>query len=372
MTEPDVASSDATNIQLRIERDGDDYVLNGRKWWTTERHAPALPDHDRDGQDPAPTAPIHKQQSQILVPIDTPGVTIVREPAGVRLRATRTATAKSTSTTCACPPRNLIAGEGDGFMIAQARLGPGRHPPLHARDRRGRAGAGGDVQARRLARHLRAADRDARQRPGLDRRVAHRDRDGAPADAEGGVDDGHGRQPPRAHRDLRDQGRRAERRAEGARPRDPGARRRRRLRRTSASPPPTRTCARCASPTVPTRSTSSRSPAASSRPTCPARLEAGTAPTGSPTVDLSSSRTNRVSTRCPGSCACARPGSRGAREEARRVMTRHARLVLQMMLCCAVALCVAPAAQASFGVTKENFEAGTCEARACKYSKLSR
>ncbi len=161
-------------------------------------------------------------------------------------------------------------------MIAQARLGPGPHPPLHARDRRRRARARGDVRARRLARHVRPAARDARQRPGLDRRVAHRNRDGAAAHAEGGLADGHGRQPPRAHRDLRDQGGRAERRAEGPRPRDPGPRRRRRLATTSGSPPPTRTCARCASPTAPTRCTSSRSPGASSRHTSRARGSAAT------------------------------------------------------------------------------------------------
>jgi len=124
MTEPDVASSDATNIQLRIERDGDEYVLNGRKWWTSNAMHPhckimiVMGKTTTDG-------PIHKQQSQILVPMDTPGVTIVRDlmvfgyndqegHAEVDFKDVRV------------PVSNLIAGEGDGFMIAQARLGPGR------------------------------------------------------------------------------------------------------------------------------------------------------------------------------------------------------------------------------------------------------
>ncbi len=124
MTEPDVASSDATNIQLRIERDGDQYVLNGRKWWTSNAMHPhcriliVMGKTTTDG-------PIHKQQSQILVPLDTPGVSIVRDlmvfgyndqegHAEVEFKDVRV------------PVSNLIAGEGDGFMIAQARLGPGR------------------------------------------------------------------------------------------------------------------------------------------------------------------------------------------------------------------------------------------------------
>src|SRR5665213_2523530 len=124
MTEPDVASSDATNIQLRIERDGDEYVLNGRKWWTSNAMHPHCRIMIVMGKTTT-EGPIHKQQSQILVPIDTPGVSIVRDlmvfgyndqegHAEVDFKDVRV------------PVSNLIAGEGDGFMIAQARLGPGR------------------------------------------------------------------------------------------------------------------------------------------------------------------------------------------------------------------------------------------------------
>jgi acyl-CoA dehydrogenase len=124
MTEPDVASSDARNIEMRIERDGDEYVLNGRKWWTSgamrERCAIFIVMGKTD-----PDASSYKQQSMILVPRDTPGLTIVRnlrvfgydDPEGhaeLRFEDVRV------------PAANLIAGEGDGFMIAQARLGPGR------------------------------------------------------------------------------------------------------------------------------------------------------------------------------------------------------------------------------------------------------
>jgi acyl-CoA dehydrogenase len=124
MTEPDVASSDATNIQLRIERDGDEYVLNGRKWWTTNVTHPhcrimiVMGKTTTDG-------PIHKQQSQILVPVDTPGVTILRD-----LRVfgynDQDGHGEVDFADVRVPVSNLIAGEGDGFMIAQARLGPGR------------------------------------------------------------------------------------------------------------------------------------------------------------------------------------------------------------------------------------------------------
>ena len=126
MTEPDVASSDATNIATRIDRDGDEYVITGTKWWSTGALRPECkfsivmgvtnPDADR-----------HKRQSMILVPLDTPGITIRRSTTvygyddgphgghgeihfdGVRV-----------------PAANLLGGEGDGFALAQARLGPGR------------------------------------------------------------------------------------------------------------------------------------------------------------------------------------------------------------------------------------------------------
>jgi acyl-CoA dehydrogenase len=124
MTEPDVASSDATNIQLRIERDGDEYVLNGRKWWTTNAMHPncrimiVMGKTQTDG-------PIHKQQSQILVPMDTPGVTVVRE-LSVFGYTDQDGHGEVDFSDVRVPASNLVAGEGDGFMIAQARLGPGR------------------------------------------------------------------------------------------------------------------------------------------------------------------------------------------------------------------------------------------------------
>ena len=126
MTEPDVASSDATNISTRIERDGDDYVVNGRKWWITGAMNPDAQILIVMGKTD-PTADRHRQQSQILVPRDTPGLTIERgmEVFGYDDRD-HGGHAELEFRDVRVPATNLIGGEGDGFAIAQARLGPGR------------------------------------------------------------------------------------------------------------------------------------------------------------------------------------------------------------------------------------------------------
>ncbi|MET8048232.1 acyl-CoA dehydrogenase family protein [Streptosporangium sp. NPDC005286] len=126
MTEPDVASSDATNISTRIERDGDSYVVNGHKWWITGAMNPNAEIFIVMGKtDPA--ADRHRQQSMILVPRDTPGVTVRR---GMHVLGyddhDHGGHAEITFDDVRVPAENLIGGEGDGFAIAQARLGGGR------------------------------------------------------------------------------------------------------------------------------------------------------------------------------------------------------------------------------------------------------
>lgn len=124
MTEPAVASSDATNIQLRMDRDGDDYVLNGRKWWTSNalhKNCKVLIVMGKTDT----SAATHRQQSMMVVPIDAPGVTVQR---GLPVFGyqDREGHAEVLFENVRVPRTALLAGEGDGFMISQARLGPGR------------------------------------------------------------------------------------------------------------------------------------------------------------------------------------------------------------------------------------------------------
>ncbi len=125
MTEPNVASSDATNIQARIERDGDEYVVNGRKWWSTgagnRRCKIAIFMGKTD-----PSAPRHEQQSMILIPLDTPGVAIERTLSVFGYDEAPHGHAEILFEDVRVPAENILWGEGKGFRIAQGRLGPGR------------------------------------------------------------------------------------------------------------------------------------------------------------------------------------------------------------------------------------------------------
>ena len=173
MTEPAVASSDATNIQMHIKREGDDYVINGRKWWSSGAGDPRCKIYIVMGKTNPDHASRHSQQSMVLVPAGTQGHQDPAPPDGVRLRRR-----------AARPHGNRVQGRARAGVEHPARrrarlrdrAGPprtGPHPPLHALDRPGRARAGEDVQARDAAHGVRPhggrAGRDAR----TNRRGAH-------------------------------------------------------------------------------------------------------------------------------------------------------------------------------------------------------
>ncbi len=220
MTEPAVASSDATNIETRIEKDGDHYVINGRKWWSSGVGDPRCKIAILMGKTDPKTAR-HAQQSQILVPLDTPGIKVEKMLPVFGYDDAPHGHAQVLLENVRVPAENILLGEGRGFEIAQGRLGPGRIH--HCMRTIGKAEEALEKMVKRLSSRFDLGTAHCRG--------PHRYRDESPAVPQGRRHDGQGRQQDRAARDRHDQGGRTQHGAEDHRQRHSGVRRRRCFRR---------------------------------------------------------------------------------------------------------------------------------------------
>jgi hypothetical protein len=222
MTEPEVAGSDPKLLRTTAVRDGDHYVINGHKWFSSGAHGAAfaivMAKTNPENENP------HLRFSQIIVPTDTPGFRIER---GIPVMGDDdNHHAEIRYEDCRVPVTNRLGEEGLGFVIAQERLGPGRIPPLHAVARDGTARLRDDVPLRQRARGLRLYARAQGERPGLGRRGARRHPGRASPDAPRRVEDRHRRGKAARGKRSRSSSSSAPRAPRRRRPRDPGARRR--------------------------------------------------------------------------------------------------------------------------------------------------
>ena len=287
MTEPAVASSDATNIETRIERDGDHYVINGRKWWSSGVGDPRCKIAILMGKTD-PKAARHQQQSQILVPLDTPGITVEKLLPVFGFDDAPHGHAQVLLENVRVPASNILLGEGRGFRDRARPSWSRPYPSLHAHHRQGRGGAGEDGEAAVVAHRLRQEDHRIFDLGAAHRGSPHRHRDEPPVVPEGRRHDGQGRQQDRAARNRHDQGRGAQYGAEDHRSGHSGL----------SAPPASPTtqawrgtmprCAPCGLPTVRTKSTTAPLPGSNfgSMPTLRThnRAPSGRAPRGKLTV----------------------------------------------------------------------------------------